>query len=332
MSSPVLPLAAALLCCAVILPPHPLAAQPASGTTSPTYTLRFDNDVLAGTDRCYTGGLALHRATAPRVGAASRVERFFSGGDPQAATALHFSVAQAIYTPDNIRRSEILADDRPYAGVLTAGIAVPVVRDTRADLFSLTVGVVGPWSGGEKSQRWVHSVIGGIDPAGWSHQLGNEAVVQLRWDRRWRGLETGETGGFGARLVPHAGLGVGSLSMDANLGATIRAGWNLAGETGWRSIRPGGGRAAAVDTGTGLRAELHATLDGRAVARDILLDGNNFRDSHNVRSTPFKADLVVGAEAGAGRVSLLYELVFWTREFETESRKQVYSSVALRIR
>ncbi len=332
MSRPVFRLAAAVLAPAVLLSSSSLAAQTAAEGSSTTYMLRFDNDVLAGTDRCYTGGLALHRATAPRVGSANRVERFLAGGDPEAATAFHVSVAQAIYTPDDIRRSEIIPGDRPYAGVLTAGLAVPVFRDTRADLFTLTVGVVGPASGAEKSQRWVHRAIGGIDPAGWQHQLGNEPVVQLRWDRRWRGLETGGAGGFGAHLVPHAGIGLGSLSMDANLGATIRAGWNLASESGWRSIRPGGRRAATVDTGTGLRAELHATLDGRVVGRDILLDGNNFRDSHHVRRTPVTADFVVGAEAGAVRVSLLYELVFWTRKFETESRKQMYSSFAVRFR
>ncbi|MDZ7779996.1 MAG: lipid A deacylase LpxR family protein [Gemmatimonadota bacterium] len=312
--------------------PAPSRAQKPDDTSSGTaFGLRIDNDTLAGTDRCYTGGLTLHWVQSPERPEAGGIRNFLAGGDPDAEAGLHITLSQAIYTPDNIRRSDVIPDDRPYAGLLMLRVAVPVIRETRADLYTVSVGVAGPASGAEQTQTWIHRATGNVDPAGWQHQLGNEPVVQLRWDRRWQGLALGGGEGFGVRLTPHVDVGLGTLSMDAGLGGTVRAGWNVAPDPGWRSIRPGGGRAPGSRSARRLRVELHATVGGRLVARNLLLDGNNFRDSHSVERSPATADAVFGAEVGLGRVNLLYELVFWTRKFETESRNQAYSSIALRL-
>lgn len=325
--------AVAVLLTAILLLALPLAsaAQTPDSALGNAFELRFDNDTLAGTDRCYTGGLTLHWVRPPRPPGSGRLQTLLAGDDPGVRTGLQLTLAQAIYTPDNIRRSDIVPDDRPYAGVLTLGVGIPVFRQDRTDLYTLALGVVGPASGAEQSQKLVHRFIDSADPAGWHHQLRNEPVVQLRWDRRWREWAAGETGGLGIRAAPHLSLGAGSLATDAALGGTVRTGWNLSADPGWRSIRPGGARAPGGTSAPGFRVELHATLVGRAVARDILLDGNHFQDSHSVRRTPLTADLVSGVEVGIGQFSIAYDLVFWTRKFSTESRKQVYSSVAFRV-
>ena len=59
-------------------------------------------------------------------------------------------------------------------------------------------------------------------------------------------------------------------------------------------------------------------LDWRAVARDIFLDGNTFRDSRSVNKEPFVADISAGIGLIAGRWQATYTQVRRTREFKTQ--------------
>lgn len=72
------------------------------------------------------------------------------------------------------------------------------------------------------------------------------------------------------------------------------------------------------------------TADGRAVARDIFLDGNTFRDSPSVTKKPFVADLGAGVGLIAGPWQLTYTQVWRTREFKTQrGRFNNFGSVTL---
>ena len=63
---------------------------------------------------------------------------------------------------------------------------------------------------------------------------------------------------------------------------------------------------------------MFGAVDGRAVARDIFLDGNTFKDSPSVDKEPFVADLSYGIGLIAGRFQLTFQQVRRTKEFKTQ--------------
>ena len=72
---------------------------------------------------------------------------------------------------------------------------------------------------------------------------------------------------------------------------------------------------------------------GRAVARNIFLDGNTFADSDSVDKIPFVADLNAGLAITYGRVRTSYAIVYRTKEFhEQDSDGDVFGTITLGIR
>ena len=63
---------------------------------------------------------------------------------------------------------------------------------------------------------------------------------------------------------------------------------------------------------------LFGAADGRAVARNIFLDGNTFRESRSVPKEAFVADLSAGVGLIAGGWQLTYSQVWRTREFKAQ--------------
>jgi hypothetical protein len=66
---------------------------------------------------------------------------------------------------------------------------------------------------------------------------------------------------------------------------------------------------------------IHAffSIDGRAVLRDIFLDGNTCKDSHSVEKRYFVADMGAGMGISAKRFKLTYGVIYRTKEFKTQS-------------
>ena len=69
--------------------------------------------------------------------------------------------------------------------------------------------------------------------------------------------------------------------------------------------------------------------DGRAVARNIFLDGNTFRDSPSVDKEPFVGDAFYGLGVVMGRWQLTYMDAVRSLEFEAQQGKNYYGSVML---
>ena len=151
--------------------------------------------------------------------------------------------------------------------------------------------------------------------------------------------------GFSSDLLPSLGAALGNVTTYASTGLQVRAGWNLPSDFGYSPIRPGGvtqvdalrdRQVAATETGRprlirreALRAYGFAGVHARAVARDIFLDGNTFRDSHSVSSKPLVADFVAGLTVGYGSAKLSYAKVFRTREFRGQPRDHRFGSITL---
>lgn len=295
------------------------------------FTLYFENDTFSGTDQHYTNGVKLSWLSSDLVDWGQSgwrktiVESLPFVNRAGGQKNFGFAIGQNIYTPRNIETPTPDPTDRPYAGWSYLEMAFISKTPAVSDTLGLQVGLIGPHSLAEDSQRIVHQWIREVRPEGWDYQLRNELGVNLVYERRWRLYARALVHTVGVDLIPHMGGSLGNVQTYANAGGTIRFGFNLPSDFGVQLARPGSvGGTPADDLDPRVALDRNFSLfvfgagDGRAVARDIFLDGNTFRDSRSVDKESFVADLSAGTGLIAGRWQLTYTQVWRTREFKTE--------------
>lgn len=337
-------------------------------------TARLENDLFTGTDQNYTSGVGLTLVSTDIPGRLrpeclpaparlhARLVQFLNPGfwaeadNPAATQNVTLRFGQSMYTPADKSRTDLITNDRPYAGLLYLGLAwnrrrQPAGEQELLDTREITLGVIGPWSLAEQSQNLVHDLRGFDRFLGWNHQLHNEPAFQLAMDRKFKA--PGGVGailpGFSADAIRSVGLRLGNIETSATLGIEGRIGWNLPNDFGSYPIRPGaenrppsaasphGGSNEAVPPASrpGPGMHLFGILEAKAVAWDFSLDGNLFRASHGVTRRPWVAQAAFGVSAHgiiAGRgYRLAVMRVYRTREFEEQETKQAYGSIALSV-
>lgn len=311
----------------------PLQAVRAEAPDSGTISLLLENDLFYGLDRDYTNGVQISYTSAENdapnwaLGAARLMPLFDGEGRVRASYAL----GQNMYTPGDITLVNPPLDDRPYAGWLYGSIGMMSQTETRLDQINLQVGVVGPAALAEEAQTLVHEIIGSDEPRGWDTQLGNEPGVVLTYQRSWRALVSGSTAGLGFDLTPHAGGALGNVFTYANAGATVRLGWNLPDDYGPPRIQPSLPSSGYFEMQDKLSVYLFAGLDARAVARNIFLDGNTWRDSRSVDKKAFVGDAQIGFAVTYGATRLAFTHVFRSPEFEGQSDPDEFGAISLSI-
>jgi len=116
-------------------------------------------------------------------------------------------------------------------------------------------------------------------------------------------------------LSPHVGAGLGNVYTYAAGGATLRFGQNLPTSSGPRSIRPGPPGSDYYQAAPDGRWYLFLGLEGRAVARNIFLDGNTFTDGPSVDKYVFVGEVRAGIAVIMGRYRLAYAQVYRSKQF-----------------
>lgn len=313
-----------------------------------TFSIYFENDLFGGTDQRYTNGVRLGW-TSPDL------KKFSESGLPAPIgnlaealpwinqTAYQKNVAivlgQAMYTPTDIQRTELIEDDRPYAGWLYTGVGFiwknPRVRNS----LTLNLGVVGPSAYAQETQDLVHELRDIPKAQGWDNQLHDEFGVILGYQRTWRWPWHDRRAGWDWETLPSMGVNLGNVSTAAAIGAEFRFGFNLPDDFGTESIGPAattstpmeGNERAQRSRWSNFGSHLFLRAEGRAVARDIFLDGNTFGDSHSVDKLPFTADLGAGLSVNYKDVKLTYAYVYRTEEFRGQDGGQTFGSLTLSI-
>jgi hypothetical protein len=312
------------------------AAQADSEPKTRAFSFYFDNDLFYGTDRCYTGGGKIVWRTGDIKDIKSKpLLRWMPFvKKPDFSHHLSFSVAENIFTPDDIERGDIILDDRPFAGHLYLGMGIHSTGIRRMDTIEFNLGIVGPHSYAEDIQRFVHTIMNARDPRGWKNQLKDELTLQLLFNRKWKLLSTENPHGFGFDLIPHCGGGFGNVYIYSNAGVQARIGWNIPDGFGTLIIRPGSdanigfvNRNPNGPQGKKFGFHIFTVLDGQAVLRNIFLDGNTFKDSHSIEKKNFIADIMAGFGVKFGSLSISYAYVFWTKLFDNESQNHIFGSV-----
>lgn len=314
-----------------------------------TFTLYLENDLFSGSgnDRQYTNGIKLtlisrelerflNDPLIPGWGRAF-IEGLPIGNRPGDQRRISFSLGQSIYTPDDIKTSKLITDDRPYAGLTYLVIALHGKNINRKDNLEFDLGVVGPHSYAEKTQNLVHEIVGSPKPMGWEHQLADEPIVNLFYERKWRFRQLDLGGDWSADFIPYLGGSVGNAWTGLNLGGQVRLGWHLPNDFGTFFIRPGSDNNSPLDESDPRLAETYhrrgahifAGLEGSYVARNILLDGNTFCDSHSVNKKPLLGHFMIGFGLFFERFKISYAYVFQTKAFDNQQEGQLYGSVTL---
>jgi hypothetical protein len=314
------------------------------GTDKGVFSLAVENDSLSsGADRNYTSGVKLaYVSPAERVPdwlqGSGRFTRALSGSDPD---FWGIAIGQSIFTPEDIEANPAPADQHPYAGWLYLQLMVGAEEDRPGgleprylDTYELEIGIVGPSALGEEAQSSIHEWLGAPDPQGWDSQLNDELAFAVSFDRRWRPpwLQfSTDVGGLEFDLTPSAGATLGTLRTEARVGATARVGWRLDNDYGPPRVRPS---LSGVEhfSGGRLSWQVFAGVQGRAVARNLFLDGNTFEDSASVDRNPYVADFQTGFSVSAGDWRLAYTYVWRTEEFETQGARQDFGALALSVR
>ncbi len=306
------------------------AAEPERGTLS----LVFENDLFYDEDRHYTNGVRaawLSRPdTTPRW--ALRAARWFPLFPDGGSVRTGYALGQNMYTPTDITLEDPPDDDRPYAGWLYGSIGLIAETGRRLDQLELTLGIVGPASLAEHTQKLVHEITGSDEPRGWDTQLKNEPGIVLTYQRSWRGYVSESVAGFAFDVTPHAGGAIGNVFTYANAGLTLRFGRRLPLDYGPPRIQPSLPGSGFFVPRDGFGWYLFAGVEGRAVARNIFLDGNTFRDSRSVDKEPLVGDLQFGIAFSWGDIRLSYTHVLRTREFEGQDGGDEFGAFSLSVR
>ena len=322
------------------------ALQPAGGLRVGSFTLYSENDkYFAGTDEAYTNGLKfsflsadLSSFTDPSVPAPIRgLSRALGGLVPENHPyKLGLSLGQNIYTPVDTETTAYQADDRPYAAWLYGGVAFHVHhpasttgRAPRLDVLELQLGMVGPSALGEEFQNGFHDLINVAHANGWEHQLHDEPGINLIYERKVRFSTDSARAGWGLDLIPHAGASLGNVFTYLNAGAELRAGWRLPSDFGSNLIRPSSDSNSDNRPRPDFGFFVFGAFDARAVARDITLDGNTFRDSPDIDKEPFVADFYAGVGVATRHWQLRYAQASRTREFKGQRDSQVFGSISV---
>ncbi len=312
----------------------------------PSVSLRVDNDLLGGQDEGYTNGSVLtflsptldsFTADPCLPGLALWLNQRLTWLQPTQAEhrSMSFSVAQALFTPGDATRSDLITNDRPYASVLVASIGYHGRTDDWLESTILRVGWVGPSTHGEDAQRLVHKITGSEPFRGWSNQLRDEPVfqVQREWARRWEPAlqANGEPRRWDA--LTRWGASVGTLTTQAIAGAQFRYGVGLPNDFGSLPVWAAGDNAAPVPRSSwresGWSGHVFLGADAKWVLRNITLDGNTFRDSHSVDKRPLVAIISYGFVARRGAWKFGMARYHSTREFIGQQRRPVFGSFTI---
>jgi hypothetical protein len=307
-------------------------------------TVLFENDIFYNSDHDYTNGVLIGYTTAPKdtPGWAVRWARWLPFFAQEGEVRARYALGQDIFTPHNLRLTDPPPTDRPYAGFLYG--AIGVVDDTgedgrpiaNLDQLQVSLGVIGPMSLAEDAQKWIHGIINGVNPQGWSTQLRDEPGLVVQYERsvKFSFLTSYRGPGIGFDVVPHYGAAIGNVYDYVNAGLMARIGFNLPKDYGPLRIDPSlpGSGFYEPRGDAALGAYVFAGVDGRAIARNLFLDGNTFEPSRSVSKRNLVGDLELGAAVTFKVFQLSFTHVFRSREYATQKAADQFGAVNLSVR
>lgn len=327
-----------------------------------TTTFIFENDLFTKSDRQYTDGLKLS-VTTPTIPKAESANCLFEWAQGLNGLLLKFApstrevpitltltlLGQDIYTPEERDTPKLIKNDRPYAGWLYGGYGVNARVDhgekgpSELHSVELQIGVVGPAAKGKEAQDFIHRTRGFPLFQGWANQLKNEPAFLVHYEYKYKPMNVYTISDeWGWSSISHAGVTFGTVASYLNAGTALRIGRNIPADFGTSPIRPGGNNNAPLRIDAqadktaprkprlgrdGLSAHLYLSLDARAVANNIFLNGNTWRESHSVPMKHFVTDAAFGGAIIGRCWKVAVGRVIRSKEFYLQPHSQKFGSI-----
>jgi len=303
-------------------------------------TLTIENDIIAGDDGGYTNGLAFSWAhggfdvfndsnTPAWINSLTNNLYISTMGGKRRAVS--YMMAQGMQTSSDIERKELVEDEPPYAGELIWKATLYAFDDSVSDRLSLTLGMVGPASGAEHAQTFVHKITGSDEPEGWDHQLENEPVFRLGAQRFWNLWRSSPNNDTQLEMLGNGQIGIGNLKSDIGTGLGFRWGNNLASSFATASTIPG--REINPLAGlSGLNWNVFIHVTGLYVANNIAIDGNTFESSHSVPLKHGQAIGSLGFALNRGSWGLVISAARSSDQYEGQEDKSKFGSFSFTYR
>lgn len=160
------------------------------------YTFSTDNDLIFQTDKTYTAAIFFswmgeeyskadkdsftYSYTSTLKDTFNYIP-FISFKDKKLNATIDFQ--EMIITPEDINESEPVYDDIAYAGTVGVHFSLYSWDEYEFDLFRVSVGAVGPVSGAEYIQKYIHRLTNSTEPKGWDNQLDNHFALNFGYTK-----------------------------------------------------------------------------------------------------------------------------------------------------
>lgn len=198
----------------------------------------WDNDLLTGSDKGYTNGLRFSYlgasaesptgcVTCLALHGRQLLDPLPGIGDAGSQHALAFNLRQLMVTPADITSTEPQFDDIPYVGYLAITTTLWSWSADTITGYGVSLGVVGPDSGAERGQKWVHKLTGSTNPRGWQNQLGSDTVGGIQALHGRRMFRTGGDNQLQNELLWSGGGHLSNFITSVETGLVWRTGRNL---------------------------------------------------------------------------------------------------------
>ena len=246
---------------------------------------------------------------------------------------ISFGFAHQLYTPQDFENPNLILKDRPYAGYMYLQSGLYQSLNNNLTSLNIQVGIVGPSSQMESVQKLIHSLIGSPDPQGWEHQIKDELIFQLNFSqKKYYNLDNIFGLNYSSSILPEYGIELGNASTKIYTSALFRWGKNtpqdygayVIDNTNYSKISL---KSEEIYKSKKWRYYINFSLKANAIAKNIFLDGNSYKESHSVKKNNFTLDVGYGLSFAYKDFSIDYIRRHTSKEFKTQEKLYSYGTL-----
>jgi lipid A 3-O-deacylase len=275
------------------------------------FTLEMENDVFSDSDRDYTHGT--------KISYKYYLDREF----PEYEYISH-SIFQFIYTPNNIEIAEPQLDDRPWAGMLGYEYWRVVGNNLNFTGSGFQVGVIGPHSYSEKSQKKVHEWIDSREPMGWDNQIDDRLFVSYLGQIGFKYIDAKYFD-----LSQNFNLLLGTSFTNVGSSIIARTGWNIPHEFSRSGMEPSARNFGAI---ANIRHNYSAYIFYGAEFRYVPYNELITDSENDITLSNFVNDFFVGLGLTYKKIDVIYQYVWRGREFQEDDTYHSFTKIAISYR
>ena len=302
------------------------------------FTLTFENDAFVGEDDGFTNGLGLTYGRGPFISFTRDniprplhwlTKRTYISTRPDKVRGIAYTLFQTIQTPKDIAIPELQLDDIPYAGLLSLQTIMYAWDRNSSDQLTFQVGAIGPIAFADEAQTTIHELTGSQEPLGWDNQLENELVFSvsaLRSQKLYRRYGPR----FGMDVLGIAQGGIGTILSSVSAGLAVRVGTHMEFSHATFDLQSDRhvNSLALADSN---EFYVYAGATGKYVFNDILLNGNNFEDSHSAPLYNAQNLITGGVVAKYGRFAYVFQLSSFSSRTTLSSGREKLGALSFTV-